>query len=142
MKKLAYIFGIALFFFGCAGVPSSLIDHREELVRKNPNDADAHRNLGITYHNYSHYQKAIASFKEAIRIKPEFAQAYYHLGNAYKELGNYGSPNEVLGRYKKAVSAYKEVIRLKSHILPNDLIHLHAGLASCKQASHAVRIRS
>lgn len=68
MKKLVYIFGIALFLFGCAGV-SSLIDYREELVRKNPNDADAHRNLGIAYNNLGRYQEAIASYKEAIRIK-------------------------------------------------------------------------
>jgi S1-C subfamily serine protease len=131
MRKLAYIFGIALFLFGCAG-GQSLSDHREELVRKNPNNADAHRDLGIAYLYSSHYHKAIASFKEAIRIKPEFSQ-YYHLGNAYKELGKYGGPTEELGRYKKAVSAYKEVIRLKSQVLPNDLIRLHTDLADVYQ---------
>ena len=136
MKKLVYIFGIALFLFGCAGV-SSLIDYREELVRKNPNDADAHRNLGITYHYSSHYQKAIASFKEAIRIKPDYAKAHGNLGSAYDELGQYqeaivsykeairikpdhanahhnlGTRYVALGRYEEAIASFTEAIRLK-----------------------------
>ena len=38
---------------------------------EHPNNADAHNNLGIAYGKSGQYQEAIASFKEALRIKPD-----------------------------------------------------------------------
>jgi len=48
-----------------------------EQVRQNPNDADAHYNLGVAYLKLDQYQEAIASYKEAIRIKPDYANAHF-----------------------------------------------------------------
>ena len=45
MRKLAYIFGVALFLFGCV---TSLETVRMG-VHLNPNDAEAHLNLGNKY---------------------------------------------------------------------------------------------
>ena len=35
------------------------------------------------------YQDAISSYKEAIRIKPDFGSAYLNLGLAYRKFGRY-----------------------------------------------------
>jgi tetratricopeptide (TPR) repeat protein len=48
-------------------------------------------------------QTAIADISEAIRLKPDFADAYFNRGYAY----------EALKQYDKAVADYSEVIRLK-----------------------------
>ena len=56
-----------------------LEDAKEE-VRKNPDDALAHYHLGQAYLYAYKYEKAILSYKQAIRIDPDFAQAYFNLG--------------------------------------------------------------
>ena len=44
------------------------LEDAQKKVRQNPNDADAHYNLGVAYNNLGQYQEAIASLKESIRI--------------------------------------------------------------------------
>ena len=78
-----------------------LEDAKEE-VRKNPDDADAHDNLGYTYYELGKYKEAIESCKQAIRIDPDFANAHNNLGIAYHELG----------KYKEAIESYKQAIRI------------------------------
>ena len=60
-------------------------------------------NLGVAYGNLGRYQDAIESCKQAIRIKPDYAEAHYNLGVAYANLG----------RYQDAIEAYKQAIRIK-----------------------------
>ena len=49
------------------------------------------------------HDKAIADYNEAIRLKPDFAEAYNARGNAYDEKGD----------HDKAIADYNEAIRLK-----------------------------
>jgi len=66
-------------------------------------DAKEYYNRGYTYYQSKDYQKAIESYKEAIRIKPDYVEAYCNLGIAYKASGD----------NKNAIESYKEAIRLK-----------------------------
>ena len=52
---------------------------------------------------YTDPKKAIGYLNNAIKLQPDYAQAYYNRGNAY-----YG-----LGLYKRAIKDYNETIRLK-----------------------------
>ncbi len=52
-------------------------------VRKNPDNALAHYNLGDAYFKSGKYQKAIESYKQVIRIVPDFAKAHIFIGLAY-----------------------------------------------------------
>jgi len=54
----------------------------------------AHSALGDAYFRLKRYDEAIAAFKEAIRIKPDYAKAYYDLGVTYLQLGDKGSAME------------------------------------------------
>ena len=63
MRKLAYIFGVALFFFGCAQLlyektSADVINENKDLIRKNPNDAHSHYILAFTYDRLGKYEKA------------------------------------------------------------------------------------
>ncbi len=78
------------------------IDKLQSEVRKNPDDATAHYNLGIAHGKLGMYKEAIKSCKQAIRIDPDFTQAHYNLGV------NYGR----LGMYKEVIEAYKQAIRI------------------------------
>ena len=45
--------------------------------------AKDHFNRGNDYYEQGDYEKALASYKEAIRIKPDFAEAHYELGRIF-----------------------------------------------------------
>ena len=107
MRKLAYIFCIALFLFGCV-----TLEDMQKKVQQNPNDAIAHIQLGAWYVSLEQYQKAITSCKEAIRINPEArlrntVSGHYCLGYSY----------HMLGRFQESVAAYKEAARLNPRLL-------------------------
>jgi len=57
---------------------------------------------GVAYYELGRYSEAVESFKQAIRINPDYAEAHYNLGVAYYKLG----------RYSEAVEAYKQAIRI------------------------------
>ena len=70
------------------------IEDAKEEVRKYPDDADAHNNLGYAYRYSGKYEEAIESLKQAIRIDPDDADAHYNLGDAYLQLNDRGSALE------------------------------------------------
>ncbi|RJQ48871.1 MAG: tetratricopeptide repeat protein, partial [Nitrospiraceae bacterium] len=45
--------------------------------------------LGVSYSDLGRHQDAIDSYKHALRIKPDLAEAYYSVGIAYGKLGVY-----------------------------------------------------
>ena len=140
--KLIFLLFVTLSFFswtGCASdikPPLTNLENAQEKVRQNPNDANVHFVLGITYGSSGQYQDAIASLKEAIRIKPNYAAAHYFLGISYQNSGQYqdaiasymeainfnsndagshrglGFVYEKLGRNDEAIAEYKEALRL------------------------------
>ena len=68
------------------------------------------------YHYLGRYQEAIASNKEAIRIKPDEAKAHYNLGLAYLKLD----------QYQEAIASYKEAIRIKpNHVKTHNTLEKH-----------------
>ncbi len=87
MKYLPHILIISFVFLlaptvhvaTCAGE----IEDAKEEVRKNPDDAMAHNNLGLAYCELGKYEEAIESHMQAIRIDPDYALAHYNLGLAY-----------------------------------------------------------
>ena len=58
--------------------------------------------LGYTYAQSGKWKEALKSYKQAVRINPDFAEAHFNLGAAYYELGE----------YKKAIKSYKQAVRL------------------------------
>ena len=59
------------------------IEDAKEEVRKNPDDAKAHNNLGNVYVKSVMYKEAIESYKQALRIDPDHADAHFGLGVCY-----------------------------------------------------------
>jgi len=104
---------------------------------ENYNDAIVYYNRGIDYSNLGQYQRAIEDYNQAIRLKPDYAEAYFNRGLAYDKLGQYQraiedfneaihlQPDDAevyigrgvafggLGQYQRAIVDYNEAIRLR-----------------------------
>jgi S1-C subfamily serine protease len=72
-------------------------------VKKNPDNAETHNNLGLCYTKLGKYDMAKKAFKQALRIMPDFAEAHYNLGVAYGKLD----------MHREALEAYKQAIKIK-----------------------------
>jgi tetratricopeptide (TPR) repeat protein len=59
--------------------------------------------LGIAYDGLERYGDAIVVFKEAVRLKPDFAEAWNSLGNSYVSIAF----------YRSAIGCYQKATRLK-----------------------------
>ncbi|MDD4363163.1 MAG: tetratricopeptide repeat protein [Atribacterota bacterium] len=70
---------------------------------KHGKEAYNHYEQGYIFYQGRNFTKAIDSYREAIRLNPQYADAYYWLARVYFETGN----------YNQAVNYYREVIRLQ-----------------------------
>ncbi len=67
-----------------------------ETVKSNPDDADAHFNLGILYEQKMKFNDAITEYQKTIQLKPDFIKARINLSLVYTERNMYGeSVNEL-----------------------------------------------
>lgn len=86
MKKLFILFTILIFTTTNAFAIS--------------NEAILEYNQGIDYYKLGQYENAIASFRTAIKLDPNYIDAYYNLGTVY----------ESLHQYDAALSVFKQII--------------------------------
>jgi superkiller protein 3 len=82
-------------------------------IAKDPTPA-SHLALGEIYDRLDRDKEAIAEYKEALRLNPRYAEAYYDLGVAYYNRE----------KYLDAAASYQEAVKLK-----NDYADAHANLA-------------
>ncbi|MBT3508224.1 MAG: tetratricopeptide repeat protein [Nitrospina sp.] len=131
MKKLASV-TLVLLMIGT----SPLVSWAGKLISQKPDYVDAH-DLGLIYHSQGKYHEAIASYKEAIRIKPDYVDAHYNLGSAYIKAD----------QHKDAVASFKQAIRIKPDyaVAHNSLGWIYAHLGQYKESiasyEEAVRIK-
>ena len=86
-----------------------------EAIKMNPDDIEAHNNLGGVLYDLKRYEEAEKECKEAIRINPNLAEAHNNLGILY----------EHFKRYKEAEKEYREVIRINP-----DYANVHNNLGT------------
>ncbi len=71
-----------------------------DVVKKSPNKARPHFNLGAEYSHLDKIDEAIPYYQKAIEINPNKAQVYVNLGDAMEKQGK---PDEAFEHYKKAL---------------------------------------
>ena len=105
----------------------------KQLVKMNPDDAEAHNKLGDTYYKSGMYKEAIGAFKQAISINPDYADAHYNLGVVYGKSG----------MHKEAVEVYKQAININpDYVNTSGLAYGRSGLRETAIATlnQAIRI--
>jgi Putative Zn-dependent protease, contains TPR repeats len=128
-------------------------------------DAETINREGLALLRGEKFKEAVTLFEQAIKLKPDFAEAYYHLGEAYLELADkkaveafkraishkpdsalaYNKLGEAYSNerdYQKAIDAYTQSLRLDS---TSPLTHYNLGVAygaSDKKQSALAEYRS
>ncbi|UCD83323.1 MAG: tetratricopeptide repeat protein [Deltaproteobacteria bacterium] len=87
-----------------------------DCVKKSPNKARPHNNLGIAYRNKEMFDEAIREYQQALNLKPDYAEVFYNLGNAYR----------IKGMSDEAIREYQQALRLKPDYAE---AHMNLGVA-------------
>jgi len=82
-----------------------LLAHCRRWTQTQLDKASAYFYLGFAYYYYElgRYQEAVEALREAVRLKPDDAEAWCYLGFSYG----------ALGRRREAVEAFRKAVRLK-----------------------------
>jgi len=81
-------------------------------IRRNPACWMAHNNLGIL-RLPGHLDEGVALFEEALRLKPDYAEAHNNLGHALELQGRIG---EALAHYREALRVYPDYFEAHSNL--------------------------
>ncbi|MGD0885610.1 MAG: tetratricopeptide repeat protein [Thermodesulfovibrionales bacterium] len=74
-----------------------------DTVRKSPDAALPHYNLGTAYENQNRIDEAVTEFMAALKLKPDYADAHNNLGAAYLKQN----------RFDEAVTEFMTALKLK-----------------------------
>jgi len=93
-------------------------------VELNSDDAEAHNNLGVIYQELNKFKEAEISYRQALVIKPNYAQAFNHLGNTLA-VQSMSHPETIkkLRRLEEAEAYYKKAL-----IIKHDYFEAHYNL--------------
>ena len=118
------------------------IDFIGRAIRRNPNVAQMHINLGAALRRAGEPAKAAQAYRKASRLDPKAAEAHYNLGQALFDLQdfegaiaayrnslaidpsdphalvNLGNVYKALSRYDEAMDAYESALALKPRFAP------------------------
>ena len=85
MEKAYYASGLAS--FNKKDYDRTIID-LSEVIRLNPDNADAYNLRGKAHIASGEYERAVADFNQAIKLNPEYAEAFANRSLAYEKQGN------------------------------------------------------
>ena len=74
-----------------------------QLLKHFSHSVTLHNILGAANRGLGKFDEAIEAYKKALSIKPDYAESYYNLGNAFMEQG----------RLEKAIKAYNKALSIK-----------------------------
>jgi len=69
--------------------------------KEQPLDARGHFLRGCSYHELGMYTEALKHYQDAVKLNPDFTEAFMNLGIVYYQLGKY---SEAINAYEKALS--------------------------------------
>jgi len=82
-----------------------LISLYQATLAQNPKCWMAEYNLGLALKNQGEVDQAIAHYRSAINIWPDYVEAHYNLGGAYIEKGEF---DEALAEYRRAIEIHPD----------------------------------
>ena len=77
-----------------------------KLIKTSPNNSLLHNIVGACFAGLGQLGSAVKSYEKAIEIDPEYAKAYYNLGNALHELilEGIGHLDDPVESYEKSIA--------------------------------------
>jgi tetratricopeptide (TPR) repeat protein len=129
-----------------------------QALRKTPDSADAHNNLGLALAEAGRRDEAIAHYRRALEIKPDFSTAHYNFGLAAKNVdeailhyrraieikprnakahNNLGVTFKNSNQIEEAISQYRQALEIKPDFVESR-VNLAVALASNKEFPEAI----
>jgi len=88
---------------GANGRPAEQKQYLDKLAAAFPEDERVQFNLGGYYFGLQDYDNAIAHYKKATEISPNYSPAYNLLGYAYRQAGDYSSAEDAFKKYVELI---------------------------------------
>jgi tetratricopeptide (TPR) repeat protein len=102
--------------------------HFKEVVRLDPQRANAFINLGAIHNVLGQHDEAVAALRQGIHLDPQRVEGYYNLGLVYRRMG----------QVDMAVQAYREALRLNPRMADAqlNLANIYLEKSQYRQAVH------
>ncbi len=97
------------YFYGCLGMAREEMDCYKKALKLKPDCPQILLNLGVAHWLMGKEKKALATFKEAVVLAPDFAIADHWLTVSFDRLGRYGNGDDANGTGSK----------VKTHVFNN-----------------------
>ena len=85
-----------------------------QMLERFPNSVVLYNIAGAANVGLMQFDAAIANYKQALRVKPDYAEAYYNMGIA---LGHKGDPEAAINSYNKALKIKPNYAAVKSNLV-------------------------
>jgi Flp pilus assembly protein TadD len=126
------VWGVA---FTDEGKLDEAIRRFQEALRLKPDDAEAHKSLGLALGRRGQIEEAMGQYQEALRLKPDDAEAHNNLGNA---LALKGQTDEAIRELQEALRLNQQGSCLESEQAE---AHNNLGIAFALKGQTAEAIR-
>jgi tetratricopeptide (TPR) repeat protein len=114
-------------YYQRSGPADHAIADYSEMLRRDPQHADAYFHRGTAQARRGEWDKAVADFTAALRLTPDNALMVYNRALAYSQKGS----------YDQALADFAETLRIDSK---NGLAHLDRGLLYSRKGVHDLAI--
>ncbi|MBI5020496.1 MAG: tetratricopeptide repeat protein [Ignavibacteriales bacterium] len=98
-------------------LPDSAINTYLQALNKDSISYRIHERLGLLYANLNNRENAIQSLLQSVRIKPDYASAYFNLGKIYSMIGKTDSALIMIERGESFGKIPTDMVQLKNILL-------------------------
>jgi superkiller protein 3 len=85
-------------------------------LRTKPDNTDAWYILGVNSQRAERHDAAVAAFKRVVELDPDYADAWFNMGNALARLGEMEQAREALGRFAAVNEERERLEALNSNL--------------------------
>jgi tetratricopeptide (TPR) repeat protein len=82
-------------------------------LESNPGSWMAHNNLGLWYKNHGEPEKALAHYREALRLRQDYPQAHNNLGVLYEDRGDL---DDAAAQFRAALGIWKDFVAAHNNL--------------------------
>ncbi|MDD3013106.1 MAG: tetratricopeptide repeat protein [Candidatus Gastranaerophilales bacterium] len=97
------------------GLWDECVNYCKKVLEINNNSAIAYNQYGLALFCREDFDNSIIMYRKALVIQPDFASAYYNIGNVYEKQGDFKAAVEAFKKYTE-LSSEKDITHLKEHI--------------------------
>jgi tetratricopeptide (TPR) repeat protein len=108
-------------------------------VHQNPSSPGAHLELAEVYRRVGMFSESLKEYREALRLKPDYFQAYMDQGDCYADAASFLFSDQDRKYYKAAAESYRRALAIRPNS-PEAVLHLGEVYNSMLRQDDALRM--